>query len=48
MNSVIMSSSITIQDYTERSIVVFGTDTKKWIGKQLVLETYKTKTSDGR
>jgi hypothetical protein len=23
-------------------------DTKKWIGKQLVLETYKTKTSDGK
>ena len=25
-----------------------GTDTKKWISPQLVLETYKTKTSDGK
>lgn len=25
-----------------------GTDTKAWIGKQLILETYKTKTSDGK
>jgi len=28
-----MSSSITIQDYSERSIVVFGTDTKKYKDK---------------
>jgi len=26
----------------------FGEDTKNWIGKVLVLETYKTKTSDGK
>jgi len=25
-----------------------GTDTSKWIGKVLVLETYRTKTSDGK
>lgn len=25
-----------------------GDDTKKWIGKVLVLETYRTKTSDGK
>lgn len=25
-----------------------GSDTAKWIGKFLTLETYKTKTSDGR
>lgn len=25
-----------------------GKDTKQWIGKHLVLETYKTKTSDGK
>jgi hypothetical protein len=25
-----------------------GSDTKKWIGHQFVLETYKTKTSDGK
>ena len=25
-----------------------GTDTKKWVGKALLLETYKTKTSDGK
>lgn len=25
-----------------------GTDTKKWIGNALVLEVYKTKTSDGK
>lgn len=25
-----------------------GTDTKKWIGHSFVLETYKTKTSDGK
>lgn len=27
---------------------VLGDDTSKWIGKVLVLETYKTKTSDGK
>lgn len=27
---------------------VLGNDTKKWIGKHLVLETYRTKTSDGK
>ena len=27
---------------------VLGEDTLKWIGKQLVLEKYKTKTSDGK
>jgi hypothetical protein len=27
---------------------VFGDDTKSWIGKMLVLETYRTKTSDGK
>jgi len=26
----------------------FGADTKKWIGKSLVLEVYRTKTSDGK
>jgi len=26
----------------------FGSDTNKWIGKVLTLETYKTKTSDGK
>ena len=26
----------------------FGSDTKTWIGKQLVLETYKTKTTEGK
>jgi hypothetical protein len=25
-----------------------GEDTKKWIGHQLILELYKTKTSDGK
>ena len=25
-----------------------GEDTKEWIGKHLVLETYKTKTSEGK
>ena len=25
-----------------------GTDTKEWVGSQLVLETYKTKTSEGK
>jgi len=25
-----------------------GSDTKKWMGKALVLEVYKTKTSDGK
>jgi hypothetical protein len=25
-----------------------GVDTKTWIGHQLILETYKTKTSDGK
>jgi hypothetical protein len=25
-----------------------GADTKKWIGRTLLLETYKTKTSDGK
>lgn len=25
-----------------------GTDTLKWVGKKLKLETYKTKTSDGK
>jgi DMSO/TMAO reductase YedYZ molybdopterin-dependent catalytic subunit len=25
-----------------------GNDTSKWVGKHLVLETYKTKTSDGK
>ena len=25
-----------------------GGDTSKWIGKELVFETYKTKTSDGK
>ena len=25
-----------------------GEDTAKWIGSQLILETYKTKTSDGK
>lgn len=25
-----------------------GKDTKEWVGKFLVLETYKTKTSDGK
>lgn len=32
----------TIEDKTKES------DTKKWIGKMLLLETYKTKTSDGK
>ena len=27
---------------------VLGTDTKSWIGSILVLETYKTKTSEGK
>lgn len=27
---------------------VLGTDTVKWIGSKLILETYKTKTSDGK
>jgi hypothetical protein len=27
---------------------VLGTDTQKWIGKSIVLDTYKTKTSDGK
>jgi len=27
---------------------VFGNDTKNWIGKSLILESYKTKVSDGR
>jgi len=27
---------------------VLGTDTKSWIGSVLVLETYKTKTSEGK
>lgn len=27
---------------------VLGTETSKWIGKQLVLETYKTKTTEGK
>jgi len=25
-----------------------GSDTKQWIGKHLILEVYKTKTSDGK
>ena len=25
-----------------------GTDSKNWVGKHLLLETYKTKTSDGK
>jgi hypothetical protein len=25
-----------------------GADTSKWIGKQIVLETYKTKTTEGK
>jgi len=28
--------------------VKLGTDTSKWVGKFLELETYKTKTSDGK
>jgi hypothetical protein len=28
--------------------LVLGSDTKAWIGHQLVLETYKTKNSDGK
>jgi hypothetical protein len=32
-----------------RTIVeVLGTETKGWVGKQLVLETYKTKTQEGK
>ena len=27
---------------------VLGNNTKDWIGSQLILETYKTKTSDGK
>lgn len=27
---------------------VLGTETKNWVGKQLVLETYKTKTQEGK
>jgi len=27
---------------------VLGTDTAKWVGKEIVLETYKTKTSEGK
>jgi uncharacterized protein (DUF111 family) len=27
---------------------VLGADTKQWVGSQLVLETYKTKTSEGK
>jgi len=27
---------------------ILGNDTAKWIGSQLVLETYKTKTSEGK
>jgi len=27
---------------------VLGSDTSKWVGAKLVLETYKTKTSDGK
>ena len=27
---------------------ILGSDTKKWIGKQIVLETYKTKTTEGK
>jgi len=29
-------------------LVLKSSDTKNWIGKHLVLETYKTKTSDGK
>ena len=27
---------------------VLGSETKAWIGKQIVLETYKTKTTEGK
>ena len=27
---------------------ILGSDTKKWVGKQIVLEVYKTKTKEGK
>ena len=33
---------------TRTIVAVLGDETKSWIGKSIVLEKYKTKTSDGK